>query len=150
MMRHSLWGLAARTPCPRSVSRRLAQREGVLAFTATRQAGEVAPEGRFGGGNAGSFDEFAVLDQDEDGGALVSQGHSDEGHARLGPGQLLLLTPSSALRLCSSPKVADELTADTVKPVDRGSGLLTPIMARGRSAADVLAGWRTSRHDGKD
>jgi hypothetical protein len=100
---------------------------GLHGYPAGWQAGELAPEGRFGGGDAGFFDEFAFGIQNIWVGALVSQVYSYESRAILNHGRFLLLAPLSALRLCSSPKVADELPADTMKHVDRGTGLLIPI-----------------------
>ena len=74
-----------------------------------------------GGGDARFFDEFGLLIQHEDVGALVSQVQSDESGAILNHGRFLLLAPLSALRLCSSYMM---------KHVDRGTGLLIPVLAR--------------------
>ena len=61
-------------------SRRLAEREW-------------APEGRFGGGDAGFFDESAPEIQSVVVGASTSQVQSDECRAILAPGRFLLFAP---------------------------------------------------------
>jgi len=91
---------------------------GLHGYPAGREAGELASEGRFIGGDADLFDEFALRVEDESVGALVSQIQSDESRAIVNHGRFFLLCTLSALGLCPSPKVADELPADTMRHVD--------------------------------
>jgi hypothetical protein len=71
---------------------------GLHGHPAGWQAGELAPEGRFRGGDACFLDGFALLIQDEDIGALVTQVQTDESRAILDHGRFLLLAPLSAAR----------------------------------------------------
>src|SRR3990170_2183812 len=71
-------------------------------YPAGREAGELASEGSFIGGDAGLFDEFALRVEDEDVGALVPQVQSDESRAILNHGRFLLLCTLSAFGLCPS------------------------------------------------